>query len=137
MLAGPHPVACAPMLTAALCLGTARYCWLSPWDKEPNTLEGRSLYQDISSSCSDTPLSCCVSERCDSSTGTAGVKELHSWCHQSHPSSAEVATASKPKLITNIAMNPTGNMGTGMGEPDLIREQDQKGGCTLFVLTNP
>lgn len=64
-----------------------------------------------------TPLSCCVLERCDSSTDTAGVEELQSWCHQPHVTAAAVATSGKPKPMTNTTMNPAGNMGAGMSDP--------------------
>lgn len=60
-----------------------------------------------------TPLPCCVPEPCDSSTGT---EELQSCCHQCHPSSAVVATASKPKPTTNIAMDLTDSMGAARSE---------------------
>lgn len=94
-------------------LRAGRYCWLSPWDREPRTLEGDiGTTKTFPAGAVLTSLSCCVPEPRDSSTGTAGVEELQSWCHQCHMSSAGVATRSRPKPIINIAVNPTDNVKT-------------------------
>lgn len=84
-----------------------------------------------------TPLSCCVPEHCDSSTGAAGVEELQSWCHQSHPSSAAVATSSKPKPMTNITVNLTDSMETGMSEPGCSHPFLTLSGAKLLQVAAP